>query len=760
MNVERKIVNFTLVYIVGIIVGFNNLYLACTLIFCGICLSLGMVKIHKNYLKVIFILLPLILGIVIVNLHNIVDESLAPWEGENVEVTGKIKPKILSNNRYIIELEKINKTKLKNKPLVLIQFKKDCPEYFSWNDKVKLKGKLNGLKVATNPGQFSEKDYWSKQKVYQKIYVLEKGEVLKQGTGFFAYTFKFREKVAKKIVDLFPEKQSGIILGIILGDKSNLDEHYYDLFQKLGIVHIFAVSGLHVGYILGAYLLLSKVCKISPTFNLFFAIILLFFYSLITGLSPSVIRASLMSILVLLGTNLLKYKDFYTIIASSALVILIFNPLALFTISFQLSFITVWGLVYFSQITREIFVRFPSKIREILSISLAAQIASLPIVVYYFNLISFVAPLVNVLIVGIVSVLVPLLLATILISFGSTLVVSPLIFFCNVLLDGIMLFSDLIMKIFSSGYTFFPSPPLIGIILYYFILILIRERKTIYPYIPKKIRIITSIILVVILLLLTIPINQEIRMTFLDVGQGDSCVIQTNQNKKIVIDGGPDTTTLFNYLKHIGTNKVDLVVLSHPDSDHINGLFKVLESIKVSTLLVPPDAYNNEALQELKNIAKKKETKIIEGKQGMKLTVGGQIILKIIAPHPNNLSALDVNNASIVFIFTYGKQDILFTGDVENKGIEKFVNQLDEVEVIKVPHHGSKSSDSAELYDNTNPSMAIISAGRSNQYNHPHQDIVKKLKKRKIETFRTDKNGAIILKVKKDRLKPTTTLVN
>lgn len=759
MNIDRKIMQFTLIYILGIILGYQlvSFYI---LLLTGFFLILAVVVIYQEPTRAVIILLAFTLGIVMVGMHNEVDESLRPFENETVEVTGQVKPKLVGKGRYILQLESINKTKLKDKPLLLVQFRKDNEESLAWKDTVRLRGSLKALEIGTNPGEFSEKKYWNKQKVNQKLFVLGPVELLKQDQGVFAKSYYVREKIYNQISRLFPEKQSGIILGVILGDKGSLDEHYYDLFQKMGIAHIFAVSGLHVGCILAAYFLASRFLYFPKILNLVIAMLLLAFYSLITGLSPSVIRASIMGLLVLCATNLLRYKDIYTIISTSALIILLLKPLALFSVSFQLSFITVWGLVYFRPIAQEIFCHFPSKVQKTMSIPVAAQIASLPIVVYYFNLASFIAPLINVLIVGLVSLLVPFLIVTILLSFISPLLVSPLVFFINFLLDGIMVFSDVSMKVFSNSYRYLPSPPIIGILVYYLTLAFFREYKVIKRYLAKKTRIITSVILIVSLLLLIIPINRGMIITFLDVGQGDSCVIQSKGGKKIVIDGGIGHITLFNYLKHIGTNKVDLLVLSHPDADHINGLFKVLESLTVNTLLVPPDAYNNDALKELKSIAKGKKTKIIEGKEGMKINLSNKLELDIIAPNPRHLNALDVNNASLVFTCTYENLKILFTGDVENKGIEKLSPLLKEVEIIKVPHHGSNSSDLSELYDKTQPDMAIVSAGRNNRYNHPHPEIVQKLNKRKIKTLRTDESGAIILKARNDKIISRTTLEN
>ena len=197
MNIDRKIVKFTLAYILGIIMGYKlvPIYI---LVLTGVFLILG-VLMHKNINMAFVFLFAFILGIIAVGFNTGLDTSLISLEGEEVEIVGQIKPKAIGKGRYILQVEKINRKKLDNNPLILVQFRKDSEENFAWKDIVQLRGKLQSLNIATNPGEFSEKTYWNNQQVTQKIFVLEPAKLLKEGQGVFAKSYYLRQVIHKEI---------------------------------------------------------------------------------------------------------------------------------------------------------------------------------------------------------------------------------------------------------------------------------------------------------------------------------------------------------------------------------------------------------------------------------------------------------------------------------------------------------------------------------------------------------------------------------
>lgn len=750
MNIDRKLVKFTLTFILGIVIGYYTNLSYFTVLAIFICVSILMLALFHKVLPIILVIFALCFGVLWTDINTPNLDYLAKWQNKDVEITGIINPVTLGEGKYIVKLEKINGKDFKGNKL-LVQIKNNNLEYF-WGDKIKLKGRLYSLRMRTNPGGFSEEKYWSLKGVSGRFITFSKGKLLERNEGFLNFAYKIREKVKKKIKENFGDKESGIILGLILGDKTYMDPGDYENFQKIGVAHVFAVSGLHVGYVLLIYWFLSRILKTARLTNLIMVFFLLSSYSLLTGFTPSVVRASAMAFFVMLGTYFLRYKDFYTMLSSAALIILLFNPLELFSPSFQLSFLTTWGLVYFYPIAQEIFCRIPSIIKNILAVTFAAQVSSLPISIYYFNTISLFAPLMNIIIVSLFSLIVPLLFFTLAITFIANFLAEPFILFISFFLNVIVGTVNGVINYFPWGCSYLKHPHLYMIVVYYFLLIVLREIKWIREKVPRVFRVKLGIISVILLTILILPISKDLNLTFLDVGQGDSCVINSLNQEKIIIDGGPGEDTLFNYLKYLGTNKVALVILSHPDYDHINGLYKVLDSLKVGLLLVPPDVEENKELKRLKDIARNKGTKIVEAYQGINLSLRDGINLKVLSPDRKKIGGLNVNDASLVLTLTYGKEDILFTGDIENEGIKRVLEVFSDIEVMKIPHHGSKGSYLDEFYQKTSPELAIISVGRNNNYGHPHSLVIDNLMKRDTDILRTDKDGAIMLKVKKDKI--------
>ena len=221
-------------------------------------------------------------------------------------------------------------------------------------------------------------------------------------------------------------------------------------------------------------------------------------------------------------------------------------------------------------------------------------------------------------------------------------------------------------------------------------------------------------------------------------------MLRTPHNQYVVLDGGPGSNTISQYLRYKGVNNVALVILSHPDSDHINGLYNVIKEFQVETLLVPPDVAHSEELQRLKDLAKDKGTVIVEGKRGVTLKLQPGISFQVLAPEKDALEGLDVNNASLIVNCAYGKQDFLFTGDVDKEIMEELLPLNREIEVIKIPHHGSRGSYMENIYQELNPRIAVISVGRDNRYDHPHPEVLQGLEDLGIQIYRTDRQGAVI----------------
>ncbi|MFZ7103332.1 MAG: DNA internalization-related competence protein ComEC/Rec2 [Peptococcaceae bacterium] len=747
MNVARDLVSYTLFFISGLILGYYTLlpdqFALFILSVLLIVLVVSYICFSRPYYKLILMLVFFFLGLFILDYQEADLHSLDRWAGQELKAGGTVKS--VADNYLILEVNTVNKEQIKGKPGLVVYLSRRDSQPYRPGEQASFRGLLVKPLPATNPGGFSARDYWRQKGVGYQLNALSPGQVIGGARSFPVYVARLQDSIYRMIKENLPEREAGILLGLLLGDKDQMDKGFYEAAQKLGIAHVFAVSGLHVGLILAFFLVSCKLLKLPDLFILPGSLFLLAGYSLITGLTPSVVRASIMALLGLLSVKILKYRDFYTILAAAALLILLINPLSLFSISFQLSFVTTLGIVYLMPVVKKGLFFLPDKVSTILAVPVAAQLAALPLTVYYFNTLSLLAPFYNILLVPLVAFLIPLLFAALVLSFFYSGLAQPFILLAGGLtygISGIITFLDRSL----SGYLYLGSPAPVLIIGYYCLLAGLKEADRIKKLVPANLRYVVVLILIAVLTSIAIPGPPSLEIVFLDVGQGDGAVIKTPYNKYVVIDGGPGESTVAAYLKYRGVNKVALVVLSHPDHDHINGLSKVLEDFKTEVLLVPPDVADSEALAGLKSLAVQEGTQVIEGRPGMVLNFPSQTGLQVLSPDLSKIHLPDTNNTSLVINCTYRDQDFLFTGDIDKEVLYRLTPRLEDIEVIKIPHHGSQDAYSGRFYSRVKPDFAVISAGRGNRYGHPHSLVTDGLQKNGIRVYRTDTQGAVIIK--------------
>lgn len=240
------------------------------------------------------------------------------------------------------------------------------------------------------------------------------------------------------------------------------------------------------------------------------------------------------------------------------------------------------------------------------------------------------------------------------------------------------------------------------------------------------------------------PSKDKLLVHFINVGQGDSILVQTN-NKNLLIDAGPKNKEIVPYLKKCGIKTLDYVIATHPHEDHIGGMSYVIDSFNIGSFYAPTKIATSTSFKNMVIALNKKRLQIIPAKAGEKLDIGKNIVCTIIAP--NNNSYKEVNNYSAVLKLTYGNTSFLFTGDAEVLSEEEILNKGFNIkaDVLKIGHHGSNSSTSTNFLNDVNPKVAFISCGRGNDYGHPHKETLAKLKNNNTILYRTDLDGTIIL---------------
>lgn len=519
-----------------------------------------------------------------------------------VDVIGTVVSEAKENEyrlQYEIKIESINGNNKYKGTKLLLNIKKDKEQKIEYADKIHLKGEFEFPETQRNTGGFDYKFYLKTQKIYGIIKADNKNvKVIRKGNVFIID--KLANKVANIIKEqskkLFDNNKANILIGILIGDKNELQEDIKNNFKDSNLTHMLAVSGTHVSYILlGISFILNKIKILNKRYSKVFISFILLFYIFITGKTPSVERACIMSIYVLIGSFLYKKTATLFSICFSIFIMLIINPYCIFDIGFQLSFGGTIGILYVYPIVKKKYTKidlkikgtkfkiiyiFLTKIIDIILITLSVNITILPIVVYHFNTLSFTFWISNLLATPILGIIILLGFIIVILSIFVFPIAKFLSGILSIFLTLFLNIAEVCSKLPMSK-LLVPTPNIVTIILYYLILFYIIFIEN--NIIRKKIINFRKIICIVLIVAICIPIRTiipkgELKIFFIDVGQGDSMLLVTPNSKTILIDGGGsrDTNsfdigkqTLIPYLLDRKITKIDYCIISHFDSDHV-----------------------------------------------------------------------------------------------------------------------------------------------------------------------------------------------
>ncbi|MFZ5965591.1 MAG: DNA internalization-related competence protein ComEC/Rec2 [Bacillota bacterium] len=583
--------------------------------------------------------------------------------------------------------------------------------------------------------------------------------------------YNIREKMKVIIGHVMAEREGNLLLGILLGDKQAVDQETYQSFKKTGVAHVLAVSGLHVGII---YYSLEKLLKkVSAVKRMSMILLVLWMYVFVVGGSPSIVRAVSMVTILLLAPLFNRKYDPITALMLVAFFILVKNPLYLMDVGFQLSFAAVLSIFLLYKPLRKKLDTLPQTLAEVLSITLAAQLGTGPIIAYHFNYLPLVGALANIPVVFLVGYIVPIGMVTVLLSFINIYVAWIAAVMNEQLIKLMILLTELAEKLPLSSIVII-SPSILFVIVYYSIIFIIAADKKIFKnYSYLKYRAIAYIISIYLcVMMLTIILPKNMKTVFLDVGQGDSTFIRTPSGKSVLIDGGgsdahrisdfrPGRDIVVPFLLKHGVRQLDMVFLSHIHMDHMGGLLDIMETIKVKMLVIGTEQFDSEEWQALKALCKEKGVTIQKVRKGDQIRLEKDVALKILHPTEQCLTMTrdDINNNSMVMRLNYRDNSILFTGDIEGEAekrlIESFKDEMD-VNLLKVPHHGSRTSSTTEFVEYVKPEAAVIQVGKNN-YGHPDADVIERLIKQGAKVYRNDKHGAVIAVMDGNEIRITIT---
>lgn len=683
----------------------------------------------------------------------------------NAAIYGKILtiPQMRSEDktRFFFNVEKIEYDSTvrnfdKEKVLVTLNTSDKLKIY----DSYKITGRLSMPFKAGNPSQFDYGNYLRNFDTYSVLYGKEFSKI--EGKKSLSENAlqrinDYREKIISVHSKYLPSPNLEILGGIVFGDDAvSAPEDIKKSFINSGLLHILAASGMNVAFIFSFFYFFLSLFRVNYKVNISMCILAVIIYSLMTGLGASVIRATFMLVFVLIGKLIDRDAHSISLLSFVAFLMLVYNPMFINDVGFQLSFIVTFGLLVMTPYLVRSENKYINWIIGTVSVPVIAQLWVIPIQIFYFSNISLYSVFANIMSVPILSV----------ISFGgfiSSLVsiitpISDLVcrifdYFLNPLLSVLVNISDFWGKLPHAAMQT-THPNVVQIIIYYLILLNITALfdKEIREKFVKYLRI-TLPALVLILLISTIPIkNHNLEITAFDVGNADSFLIKTPDNKYLLIDtaksgynGGKSQAEmiLLKYLKDRGIKHIDSIIITHFDNDHCGGAVDLMKGVNVSKIYVNSLSHPSIAAKYIYKTAKERGVDVILAQNKQSVREDDVKITNYISP-----ANTDDNESSIVTLLVYGKFKMLFTGD---SGIKTFKNLKPmlpkDITVLKVGHHGAFGVVNKEMTDYLNPKVSLISVGE-NKFGHPSIYTLETLKNTRI--LRTDINNSVRFIVNKD----------
>lgn len=722
-------------------------------------------------------------------------ENLYPEENISVEgIVVSNQEEREYKNRYKLNVLTVNSSDKYQSTQMYIEVKKDIS--FQYGDKVMLQGEFRKGSKQRNTGGFDYQLYLKSIHIYGTLKVENYKKISSDNANWFEKSMNdIKLVITQNIENLLEEQEQQIVKGFILGDTTALDEELKEKFQIANISHVLAVSGMHIVYIvIGIEIVFKK--WLGKRHVKYVVIIGLVFYMALTGYTSSIVRAGIMGMMNIVAFLVYRKNDIWTSIAISLGIILIQNPYAITGVGLQLSYLGTIGIILFNKSIKQYFdnikwiknnisikrskriSQIVENLKDMIAVTLSAQLMILPVMLYHFNMIGIYFVITNIL-VSIVTG--PIMFLSVIFVFSSFIQLQISQFISIFLSLGIKCFiqiSNLANLPFSKIYV--PTPSILFIIIYYIAILVGNQIYRIYTskYLnttqtrvknlialmryklyekKKKIRKIYQKILkernvkvfivktykVIFFIVFLVGIYQfpkNLEIHFLDVGQGDSCFMITPNHKTILIDGGGSTSntfdvgkdTLIPYLLDKGYTKLDYILISHFDQDHVGGILPILEEFKVGQVFITKQEEKSENYETFLEIVKEKNLKVREVKVGDKITIG-EVTFHILWPMEKQIEENQLNNNAMVMKLQYKSFSMLFTGDIEEvaekKILNTYKNHLDMLKatVLKVAHHGSKSSSTEEFLEVVNSKVAIIGVGENNMFGHPNNAVLERL---------------------------------
>jgi len=753
----RILVYHTLAFALGIIGGhYLHISVGILLIVTGAVFLSCLISLCLNWQPVLFLVFSCFAGMLWGQVNEIVYTDLVFAPEDNVQVVGMVVTQPYhagAGIMYVIKPERINGRVYRGKSKISVY--SEPGQEISYGDVLTIEGKFMAAGIPSNPHQFDYSAYQKRKGIIGTISTAYGGKAAptgeNRGKTFLKMAFAVKKRMLLAIENL-PPKQGVFITGMLFGDKGNLSYQDRSILSQTGLMDAFAVSGVHVGFVVLFTLSLAHGLGLKKTGRLILVSVVMCFYAAVSGFTPSVVRSGVMAILGLLAFSFGAKKDFLTALAAAALTLLFWNPQNVFDAGFQLSFLAAGGVIYLSPALTGLWTG-GRKVWQAAAAAASAQLALMPLLAYYFNILTVSGIVLGIAASGLVGLVVLLgLFSLMLCPVSINLAVIPL-YLAGVAVEGIWQAAGIISR-FPGSYLIVKTPSLMVIFLFYafllFLPVLVNRTW------GKKF---SAAFVVFLICLIAFPWgNHRLNVTFLDVGQGDCIFVQTPGKRNVLIDGGgrPARSSydvgervVLPFLKSLGISHLDLVINTHPHDDHVNGLKAVLRDMKVDQVVIAHPFYHDPEGAELLSWAGEQNIPVFPASCGQTIYLEPGIELFIMHPGvPIKGTDSDANNNSLIIKLSYLHTSFLFTGDAEVEALAELRKKKLSVDfrsdVVKVPHHGSKNGLDPDFFDQVSPRMAVISVGK-NSFGHPDPEVLKYWHDKGTPVYRTDYYGAVTI---------------
>ena len=675
--------------------------------------------------------------------------DISNFEGKEILISGTIHEtpaqKIFSNEvtqtRFVVDVESV---KIRGEEIsatgamILTDYAKpgEVAKSGRIGDKISASGKLKLPTNYKNPGQIDAVTRLKSDGITARMSADKSGVKVEEVEGnlptkFLRFVSEIREHYRDTMTAVMSKEDAAAIFAMLFGGYAGLNPELVEEFQTTGIIHILSVSGSHMSFLAAATAYLCLLLKIPRAATVAIGIFVIGTYTLLSGMLPHVIRSGVMGILIFLATALEVEAIGARLLTLTALTMLIARPLLIFDISFQLSFCATAGLMYLAEDFRRMLYKFPRQFSYPAAMTISAQVASLPVVVWYFNQISLSSILANVFVMPILEIVIVGGILSGIIAFAIPFA-GKIFFVAESLIFGV---GAELNRIFAKLPFAAVQMPTLGFFagFFYYLAIIFRRPEFFL-----------MLLLIFVFNIFKPADNAEIN--FIDVGQGDCAVVLTPHGKCLLFDTGGTREKIFDvgervvvpFLKHEGVREVDTIFLTHVHEDHSGGAGAVIKKFPVREIVTAGESKSEYAA--VFGMSEKFLSNLRAGKAGEIFNIDGVEVEIIFAPQTGT-----GNEISNVYKIRYGEVTFLITGDLIKENEEEILNSGADVKstVLKVGHHGSATSSGERFLSAVNPKCAVISVGCGNNFGHPRPEILERLENVHAKIFRTDKDGLI-----------------